>query len=161
MSVMVSQITGVLNVCYTICLGADQREHQSCAPLAFVRGIHRWPVDFLHKGLISWHPHHGETTIKHRNSRIISIILGMYYWSLLSFIVIILFFITVTPHERYGVWNHRHLNLLFHRFFRIVKKKNIIVSHYWHFSRETAGNQWIFLPNDHQCWKCAQAKTFS
>ena len=29
---------------------ADQRKHQSSASLAFVRGIHRWPVDSPHKG---------------------------------------------------------------------------------------------------------------
>ena len=30
--------------------GTDQRKHQSSASLAFVRGIHRWPVDSPHKG---------------------------------------------------------------------------------------------------------------
>ena len=29
--------------------GADHRKHQSTASLAFVRGIHRWPVNSLHK----------------------------------------------------------------------------------------------------------------
>ena len=29
--------------------GANQRQHQSSAPMAFVRGIHRWPVDSPHK----------------------------------------------------------------------------------------------------------------
>ena len=29
--------------------GEDQRQHQSSAPLAFVRGIHRWPVNSPHK----------------------------------------------------------------------------------------------------------------
>ena len=41
---MASQITAVSSVCSTVCSGADQRKHQSSAPLAFVRGIHRWPV---------------------------------------------------------------------------------------------------------------------
>ena len=45
MSAMASQITGVSIVCSTGCSGADQRKHQSSASLAFVRGIHRWPVD--------------------------------------------------------------------------------------------------------------------
>ena len=53
MSAMASQITGVLIVCSTVCLGADQRKHQSSASLAFVRGIHRWPVDFPHKGPVT------------------------------------------------------------------------------------------------------------
>ena len=29
--------------------GSDQRKHQSSASLAFVQGIHRWPVNSLHK----------------------------------------------------------------------------------------------------------------
>ena len=33
--------------------GADQRKHQSSASLAFVRGIHRWPVNSPHKGSIT------------------------------------------------------------------------------------------------------------
>ena len=33
---------------------ADQRKHQSSASLAFVRGIHRWPVNSPHKGPVTW-----------------------------------------------------------------------------------------------------------
>ena len=32
---------------------ADQGKHQSSASLAFVRGIHRWPVNSLHKGPVT------------------------------------------------------------------------------------------------------------
>ena len=38
---MASQITGIMIVCSTACPGADQRNHQSSASLAFVKGIHR------------------------------------------------------------------------------------------------------------------------
>ena len=44
MRAMASQITGVSIVCSNLCSGAGQRKHQSSASLAFVRGIHRWPV---------------------------------------------------------------------------------------------------------------------
>ena len=50
---MASQITGVSIVYSTLCSGADQRKHQSSASLAFVRGIHRWPVDSPHKGPVT------------------------------------------------------------------------------------------------------------
>ena len=40
--VMASQITCVSIVYSTVCSGADQREHQSSASLAFARGIHQW-----------------------------------------------------------------------------------------------------------------------
>ena len=46
---MASQITGVSIVCSTVCSDADQRKQQSSASLAFVRGIHRWPVNSPHK----------------------------------------------------------------------------------------------------------------
>ena len=37
----------------TVNSGADQRKHQSSASLAFVRGIHRWPMNFPHKGPVT------------------------------------------------------------------------------------------------------------
>ena len=49
MATIASQITS-LNIVYsTVYSGADQRKHQSSASLAFVRGIHRWPVNSPHK----------------------------------------------------------------------------------------------------------------
>ena len=53
MSTMVSQITDILIVYSTFCLGADQIKHQSSASLAFMRGIHRWPVNSPHKGPVT------------------------------------------------------------------------------------------------------------
>ena len=53
MSSMASLVTRVSAVCSTVCSGADQRKHQSSASLAFVRGIHRWPVDPPHKGPVT------------------------------------------------------------------------------------------------------------
>ena len=50
MSVMASQITSASIIYSTVCSRADQRKHQSSASLAFVRGIHRWPVNSPHKG---------------------------------------------------------------------------------------------------------------
>ena len=54
MSMMVSQITSLTIVYSTIYSGADERKHQSSASLAFVRGIHRWPVNSPHKGPVTW-----------------------------------------------------------------------------------------------------------
>ena len=55
---MESQITNVSFVCVTVCSGAGQRKNQSCVPLAFVKGIHRWPVDSPHKGPVTWYFFH-------------------------------------------------------------------------------------------------------
>ena len=49
MSKMASQITSLTIVYSTVYSGADQRKHQSSASLVFVRGIHRWPVNYPHK----------------------------------------------------------------------------------------------------------------
>ena len=49
MGAMASQITSLTIVYSTVHSGADQRKHQSSASLAFVRGIHRWPVTSPHK----------------------------------------------------------------------------------------------------------------
>ena len=48
MNAMVSQITSLTIAYSTVYSGADQRK-QSSASLAFVRGIHRWPVNSPHK----------------------------------------------------------------------------------------------------------------
>ena len=50
MSAMASQLTSLTIVYSIVYSGADQIKHQSSASLAFVRGIHRWPVNSLHKG---------------------------------------------------------------------------------------------------------------
>ena len=49
MDSMASQITSLAIVYSAVYSGADQRKHQSSASLAFVRGIHRGPVNSPHK----------------------------------------------------------------------------------------------------------------
>ena len=48
MSTMASQITSLTIIYTTVYLSVDQRKYQSSASLAFVRGIHRWPVNSPH-----------------------------------------------------------------------------------------------------------------
>ena len=54
MGAMASQITSLFIVYSTVYSGADQRKHQSSASLAFVRGIHRGPVNSPHKWPVTW-----------------------------------------------------------------------------------------------------------
>ena len=49
MGAISSQITSLTVVYSTVYSDADQRKYQSSAPLAFVRGIHRGPVNSPHK----------------------------------------------------------------------------------------------------------------
>ena len=37
----------------TVYSGVNKKKHQRSAPLAFVRGIHRWPVNSPHKGPVT------------------------------------------------------------------------------------------------------------
>ena len=53
MTAMASQITSLTVVYSTVYSDADQRKHQSSASLAFVWGIHRWPVNSPHKWPVS------------------------------------------------------------------------------------------------------------
>ena len=48
-----SQVTGVSIICSPVCLGADQRIHQSTVWWAVEKGIHRWPVDSPPKGPVT------------------------------------------------------------------------------------------------------------
>ena len=53
MSTMASRITNLTIVYSIVYSGADRRKHQSSASLAFMRGVHLWPVNSLHKGPVT------------------------------------------------------------------------------------------------------------
>ena len=64
MGAKASQITSLASVYSTVYSGPDQTKHQSSASLAFMRGIHRPPVNSPHKGPVTriffsiWWRHH-------------------------------------------------------------------------------------------------------
>ena len=53
MIAMTSQIASLTIVYSVVYSGADQGKHQRSASLAFVREIHRWPVNSPHKGPVT------------------------------------------------------------------------------------------------------------
>ena len=53
MSAMASEITSLTIVYSTVYSGVDQKKYRSSASLSFVRGIHRRPVNFPHKGSVT------------------------------------------------------------------------------------------------------------
>ena len=58
MGTIASQI-GPLTIVYsTVYSDANQRKHQSSASLAFVRGIHWWPMNSPHKWPVTWNCFH-------------------------------------------------------------------------------------------------------
>ena len=54
MGTIAYQITGLTTVYSTVYSDADQRKYQGSASLAFVRGIHRRPVNSPHKWPVLW-----------------------------------------------------------------------------------------------------------
>ena len=54
MGAVASQTISLMIFYSSVYSGADQRKHQSSASLAFVRRIHRWPVNSPHKWPITW-----------------------------------------------------------------------------------------------------------
>ena len=54
MGAITSQITNFTIVYSTVYSDPDQRKHQNSASLAFVQGIHRWPVNSPHKWPVTW-----------------------------------------------------------------------------------------------------------
>ena len=53
MSAMASENASLMIVYSAVYSGVDERKHQSSALLAFVRGIHRWPVNSPQKGPVT------------------------------------------------------------------------------------------------------------
>ena len=53
MTARASQIISLTTIFWIVYSGPDQRKQQSSASLAFVRGIHRWPVNSPHKGPVT------------------------------------------------------------------------------------------------------------
>ena len=53
MGAMASQITSLTIVYYRLFKAQIQKKHPSSASLAFVMGIHRWPVNSPHKGPVA------------------------------------------------------------------------------------------------------------
>ena len=53
MGAVASQITSLTIVNSTVYSGSDKKKHQSSASLAFVRGIHRRPVNSPRKGPVT------------------------------------------------------------------------------------------------------------
>ena len=53
MGAKASQIISLMSIHSTVYSGTYQRKHESSVSLAFVRGIHRWPVNSPHEGPVT------------------------------------------------------------------------------------------------------------
>ena len=68
------QITSLTIVYSTVYSGEDHREHQSSASLAFVWGIHRWPVNSPHQWPVTWKIFPFDDVIVASNTEIVSLL---------------------------------------------------------------------------------------
>ena len=67
MSAMASQITSV-SIVYLMFVQAQIKENiTGSASLAFVRGIHQWPVSSWHKGQVTWKMFQFDDAIMYKN----------------------------------------------------------------------------------------------
>ena len=87
MGAIASQITSLTIVYSAVYSDADQRKHQSSASLAFVRGIHRGPVNSPHKWPVTQEMFPFDYAIMEYDNTL--------QWR---------------NNEHDGVWNHRHLD---------------------------------------------------
>ena len=100
MDTMASQITSLTIIYLTFYSGADQRKHQSPASLAFVRRIHRWPVNSLHKWPVTRKMFPFDDVIMHSliSLYVKFLVLQKYLWNSLNYIHIR----QVSPQLNYG-----------------------------------------------------------
>ena len=80
MDAMAVQITSLMIVYLTVYSDADQRKHQSSASLAFVRGIHRGPVNSPHKWPVTRKMFPFDDVIINKEQRGKTRIVGIIYW---------------------------------------------------------------------------------
>ena len=66
MSAFASKLTSLAIVYWTEYSGADQRKHQTSVSLAFLKWIHRWPVNSPYKGPVTWKMSPFDDVIIHR-----------------------------------------------------------------------------------------------
>ena len=139
-SPMASQITGGSIVYSTVCSGPDQRKHQSSVSLAYVTGLHPWPVYSPHKEKCphlmtsSWYSDikEGVSEIPLCARKDPFILHSQYNCSL-----------QWRHNERDGVSNHQPHHCLLNRLFTAQFKENIEAPRHWPLWREFTGDRWI------------------
>ena len=80
--------------------GTDQRKHQSSALLAFVRGIHRWPVNSPHKGPVTRKMFPFDDVIMYLEYIPLFVLLSS------SYMKIFLKMLTKSPSDFYSMWKN-------------------------------------------------------
>ena len=153
MGAIASQITSLTIVYSIVYAGTDQRKHQSSASLAFVRGIHRGPVNSPHKGPVTRRMFPFDDAVMVRNEIMDAMLWGTVYaltrvlfWCLSYFGVYdkhqntpLGNTVHSSPHQpltlRHSRWSllisHQTLSKRFRLYKQIVRIKNIHLSARW------------------------------
>ena len=163
MSAMASQITGV-SICSTVCSGADHRKHQSSVSLAFVREIHRWPVNSPHKGPVARKMFPFDDVIMIKSA------LDFYHLSTSEIVrrrhgSVYPVYSTESLRWRHNGpdsdSNHQPHDCLLNRFIQTQIKENIKAPRHWPLCGEFTGDRWIPRTNGQQRGKCFHLMTSS
>ena len=140
MGAMASQITSLTIVYSTVHSDANQRKHQSSASLAFVRGIHRWPVNSPHKWPVTRKMFTFDDVIMYMN-------LSQQAFCALTdttFTDQIPFALQWRHNGRDSVSNHQPNECLLNRLFIWVQiNENIKAPRHWPLCGEFTGDRWI------------------
>ena len=120
---MASQFTSPTIVYSAVYSGRDQRKYQSSASLAFVRGIHWWPVNSPHKRPVTRQKFPFDAVLMESPDADGALSKGQYYRTL-----------QWRHNERHGVSNHQQLDVYFTICFG-QNQRNIKALRYWHFVR--------------------------
>ena len=129
MTTMASQITSLTVVYSIVYSDADQRKHQSSASLAFVRGIHREPVNSPHK----W-----PVTRKMFPFNDVIMLCGGWLESPCSGASVTSYEVTMTMHGSDVVY---HRDQSTRCLLMLYNKENIKAPHHWPFVRESIGER--------------------
>ena len=103
-----SQITSLTVVYSIVYSDANQRKHQSSASLAFVRGIHRWPVNSPHKGPVTRKMFPFDDVIIRTRASVTIMMSWQRLWCHIN--CKRGYFITARSHEHHSVSDNRHLD---------------------------------------------------
>ena len=127
MSVMASQITSLTIADSTVYSGTYERKYQSSALLAFMRGIHRWLLNFPHKGPVTRKMFSIDDVIMICSFFRIRCLLGIIIITSGSASTVIIkwksLHKSVSSQEPNDISNHRQLGCLSNSLFKITAKK--------------------------------------
>ena len=135
MNAIASQITSVSIVYSSVCSDTDQRWHQSSASLAFVRGIHRGPVNSPHKRPVTRKMFPFDDVImvyfSFMMSLLLLLIITLQQWELMELSVVPAFLLSIILNEYYESLDSDNLSAKLSKLHKALGKKAYLLEGCW------------------------------